>query len=138
MKLASLRSLILWRLLCTYHYLYRGWTPAPLHSTVYRYLFFQEADGPVLLLPLKPMFGSPWDLSPDTLDYGNLKCFSAYSRHGLRDLSPCYPIVYGRQHMGPAFLTPVNNVRKPAGPVPLLPQPMGSSMWNWILSSLPP
>ena len=28
--------------------------------------------------------------------------------------------------MGPAFLTPVNNVRKPAGPVPLLPQPMGT------------
>ena len=45
---------------------------------------------------------------------------------------------YGEQHveLDPVFPTPVEYVRQPVGPVSLLPQSMGSSMW--ILSSLPP
>ena len=55
------------------------------------------------------MSGSPWDLSPDTLDYG-------------------------KQHVGNVFLSPVAFSRQPARPVPLLPY----SLWEAAYGSCLP
>ena len=74
-----------------------------------RILYVRQPLGPFLLLPLKPMSGSPWDLSPDTLDYG-------------------------KQHVGNVFLSPVAFSRQPARPVPLLPY----SLWEAAYGSCLP